>query len=98
MPSINPSVSPPAKHSAPRLSKQRQTPDQPLDVINVPGALLKLETLAAISGRSVNTLFRDASVERGGILVLTKIGQRCTRVSSENAREYLKRLAGGGDA
>lgn len=82
------------QRSSPKLSPQRQTPPQPLDVIGVDGALLRLETLAAISGRSVNTLFRDASKERG-LLQLTKVGTRCTRVRAEHAREYLARLAGG---
>lgn len=85
----------PSKRSAPKLSPQRQTPPQPLDVINVPGAMLRLETLAAISGRSVNTLYRDASKERG-LLTLTRFGTHCTRVRSEDARAYLQRLAGSG--
>lgn len=84
-----------ARRSTRKLSPQRQTPPQPVEVINVPGALLRLETLAALCGRSVNSLFRDASKERG-LLVLTKVGHRCTRVRSEDARAYLARLAGGG--
>ena len=64
---------------------------QPTDVINVPGALLKLDTLAKLSGESIATLYR--AVKRGD-LVLTKRGARCTRVTSENARAYLQRLAG----
>ena len=83
------------RRSTPKLSPQRQTPPQPLEIISVDGALLRLETLAALSGRSVNSLFRDASKERG-LLVLTKVGPRCTRVRAEHAREYLARLAGGG--
>lgn len=65
--------------------------DQPADVINVPGALLKLDTLARLSGESLATLYRAA---KRGDLVLTKRGVRCTRVTSENARAYLARLAG----
>lgn len=64
---------------------------QPADLINVDGALLKLETVARLSGRGISTLYRDAQL---GILVLTKDGTRFTRVSSENARAYLARLAG----
>lgn len=87
-------ITPTSRRAAP-IASRRATPPQPLDVINVPGALLRLETLSAISGRSVNVLFRDASPERG-LLVLTKVGTRCTRVTSENARAYLARLAQGG--
>lgn len=65
---------------------------QPADVINVPGALLKLDTLARLSGESIATLYRAA---KRGDLVLTKRGARCTRVTSENARAYLTRLARG---
>lgn len=66
--------------------------EQPADVINVPGALLKLETLAQLSGESITSLYR--AVKRGD-LVLSKRGIRCTRVTSENARAYLAKLAGG---
>jgi hypothetical protein len=64
---------------------------QPVDVINVPGALLKIETLAQLSGESVSSLYRAA---KKGELTFTKKGARCTRVSSENARAYLARIAG----
>ncbi|MFG6428413.1 hypothetical protein [Roseateles sp. LYH14W] len=64
---------------------------QPTDVINIPGALLKLETLAKLSGESIATLYR--AVKRGD-LVVSKRGARCTRVTSENAKAYLQRLAG----
>lgn len=77
---------------APPRSVSRPGIEQSLDVINVAGAMLKLETLAQISGRSVGTLYLDA---RRGSLQLTKLGARCTRVTSENARAYLARLAGG---
>jgi len=66
--------------------------EQPADVVNVPGALLKLDTLAKLSGESIATLYRAA---KRGELVLSKRGARCTRVTSENARAYLARLAGG---
>lgn len=69
-----------------------QRVDQPADVINIPGALLKLDTLARLSGESIATLYRAA---KRGDLVLTKRGARCTRVTSENARAYLVRLARG---
>lgn len=66
--------------------------DQPVSVISVDGALLKLSTLAAISGQSLSTLHRAA---KSGVLVLTKRGTRCTRVRAEDARKYLQHLAGG---
>lgn len=84
----------PAKAVVGPLRQRRpyQRVDQPADVINVPGALLKLDTLARLSGESLASLYRAA---KRGELVLTKRGARCTRVTSENARAYLSRLAGG---
>lgn len=73
--------------------RTRRTPSQPLDVINVPGALLKLSTLAQISGQSLSTLYRAAAARE---LVLIKRGARCTRVTSEAARAYLASLGQGG--
>ncbi|MBO9685659.1 MAG: hypothetical protein J7598_03520 [Mitsuaria chitosanitabida] len=66
--------------------------EQPIDIINVPGALLKISTLTQLSGRSASSLYRD---EKAGLLTVTRHGVRCARVSSENARAYLARLAGG---
>lgn len=74
--------------------RTRRTPTQPLDVINVPGALLKLSTLAQISGQSLSTLYRAAAA---GELVLIKRGARCTRVTSEAARAYLAELGQGAE-
>lgn len=71
------------------VTRNRRTPSQPLDVINVPGALLKLSTLAQISGQSLSTLYRAAAARE---LVLIKRGARCTRVTSEAARAYLASL------
>lgn len=76
----------------PVSGRKYQRIDQPADVINVPGALLKLDTLARLSGESIATLYRAA---KRGDLVLSKRGARCTRVTSENARAYLARVAGG---
>jgi hypothetical protein len=72
-------------------SVPRRGLEQPLDIIHVDGALLKLETLATLSGRVVSSLYLDA---RQGKLVLTKNGSRCTRVRAEDARAYLAKLAG----
>lgn len=67
--------------------RKRRAAPQPLDVINIPGALLKLETLCAIAGESKATLYRAA---KAGQLQLVKNGARCTRVTTEHARSYLE--------
>ena len=73
-------------------NRKRNATMQPLDVINVPGALLKLTTLAQISGQSLSTLYR---ANKAAQLVLVKNGRRCTRVTSESARAYLATLGRG---
>lgn len=82
---------PSAARHQPATRAGRNTPTQPLGVIEVPGALLKLTTVAALSGRSLSTLHRDA---KAGTLKLTRKGTRCTRVRAEDARAYLRALAG----
>ncbi len=77
--------------SAPPTPGRYRRIEQPTDVINLPGALLKLETLAQLSGLTVSTLYRAA---KRGDLILSRRGTRCTRVTSENARAYLASLAG----
>lgn len=85
---------PEARVTAPGRPRRRGVEPQPLELLNVPGALLKLETLARIAGRGVSTLYADAAKDPT-LLVLTKVTPRCTRVRSEHARAYLDRLAGG---
>jgi predicted DNA-binding transcriptional regulator AlpA len=74
-----------------RPTPSRDKAPQPLNVIDVPGALLTLSTLSALSGMSLSTLYRD---EKAGRLRLVKRGQRCTRVTAEDAREYLRQIGG----
>lgn len=78
-----------------RRKRETRTQQQPLSVIDIPGAQLKLPTLVALSGRSMATLMRDA---KAGKLQLTRNGVRCTRITSENARAYLALLSKGGAA
>lgn len=62
---------------------------QPLSVIELPDALLRLDTLAQAAGVSVPTLYRMAAA---GKLELVKIGKRCTRVRSSVARSFIAAL------
>ncbi len=64
---------------------------QPLDVIGVDGALLKLSTVGAIAGDSLSTLYRAIAA---GELEVVKRGARCTRVPAEAARKYLAQRRG----
>lgn len=90
---MNPQTFATARTSGGARSVPRRGLEQPLEIIHVDGALLKLETLAALSGRVVSSLYHDA---RQGKLVLTKNGTRCTRVLAQDARAYLASIAKGG--
>lgn len=62
---------------------------QPLQALDLPDALLRLDTLAAATGLSVSTLYRKAAA---GELQLVKIGTRCTRVRAAHARHFIESL------
>lgn len=66
---------------------------QPGQIIQVDGALLTLDTLSELSGRARTTLLRD---EKAGLLKITRVSTRCSRVTAEHARAYLLALAGKG--
>lgn len=66
---------------------------QPTQIIQVDGALLTLDTLSELSGRARTTLLRD---EKAGLLKITRVSTRCSRVTAEHARAYLQALAGKG--
>ena len=72
--------------SEPARKRRRCINRQPLDLLNVDGALLHIQTLEALSGRSRSSLYRDAAQ---GLLTLVKVGARCTRVRSAEARRYI---------
>ncbi|MGN6831089.1 helix-turn-helix transcriptional regulator [Paucibacter sp. M5-1] len=72
--------------SAAATSTRRQ---QPLEALQLPDALLRMGTLAAASGLSVSTLYRKAAA---GELALVKMGARCTRVRSGDARAFIQAL------
>ena len=82
---------PRATDAKPAPKRMRCTLPQPLEALNLDGALLRLDVLVKASGLSKATLYRKASTGEGG-LTLVKIGKRCTRVRSEVAREFIKNI------
>ena len=62
---------------------------QPLEALQIPDALLHMETVAVASGLSVSTLYRKAAA---GELELVRMGTRCTRVRSSVARAFIQAL------
>lgn len=81
----------PASLSADVIAQRPHRPraEQPLEVLNIDGALLQLSTLSRASGLSLPTLYRAAKEQR---LELVKHGKRCTRVRSEEARRFIASL------
>lgn len=87
LPQTQPSAQPLVAVKPPRRRQPQLS--QPVETINIPGALLKVETLAVIAGRSITAIYRDA---KDGRLELTRRGPRCTRIKAEHAQAYLKML------
>lgn len=67
----------------------KQRARQPIEVANVPDALLTMETSAAIAGCSSATLRKAAAA---GKLKLIKLGWRTTRIRAADLMAYLSSL------
>lgn len=77
----------PDSAGAPSFERRaRCTKTQPLDVLSVPGAMLTSETVVAVTGLSIATIYRLA---RDGKLTPVKRGKRCTRWRSDDVRAFL---------
>lgn len=66
------------------VSRASQTA-QPLDAVNIPGALLKVSTYCKLHGVSASTTWRRI---RSGELEVVRHGARCTRITAESARRF----------
>lgn len=75
---------------APTARQYRKVAQSPT-LLTIPGALLRLDTLGELCGRSRASLDRDI---RAGKLKVVKPSTNCTRVRSEDAQAYLQALAG----
>lgn len=78
-----------ADHCKPVLDTRRthrMSSPQPLEVAELPEALLSLKTASAVSGLSPATLYRKAAA---GELKLVKIGARCTRIRAADLRAFM---------
>lgn len=65
---------------------------QPIEAASIPGALLKAETVSAVTGLSVATLYRLA---KAGKLTPIRMGSRCTRWRAADVTAWIR--AQGGD-
>ena len=62
-------------------------PAQPLDVLAIPEALLKLRTVTAVTGLSRATIYRRMA--DGAFCKPVKLGTRCTRWRAADVRAWL---------
>jgi prophage regulatory protein len=75
-----------------RAAKKRGG-SQPLQAAQVPDALLTLETVSAVAGISVATIYRKASADPT-FPRLVRMGQRCTRIRARDLTAWLAAQAG----
>lgn len=74
--------------TAPRSTKRpRKTPQQPLEAANVPDALLKIRTVAALTGRCENSIYRLEKL--GEFPRAIRAGKRCTRWRAGDVKAWL---------
>ena len=73
-------------------------PTQPLEAIHVDDALLRLETVKAITGLSRTTIYSRMSETPPTFPQAIRQGNRCTRWRAGDIKAYLQGLAKGGAA
>ncbi len=77
--------------TAPAPKRRREA--QPLHVVQLDDALLKLSTASAVAGLSVPTLYRLAKSDPT-FPKFIKMGQRCTRIRAGDLTAWLAARAG----
>lgn len=73
-----------------KLAKTERSPRalrQPLDLINVPGALLRLELVEVLVGLKHSAIYKH--IQAGSFPEPVRRGARCTRWTSCSIRAYL---------
>jgi prophage regulatory protein len=69
-------------------TKTTQRIPQPLHAAQIPDALLKLDTAAAVGGMSIATIYRKAATDPT-FPKLVKLGTRCTRIRAGDLTAWL---------
>ena len=84
-------------HSAPATDKARKRGArfQPLEAASLPDALLKIQTVAAITGLSPSTIFRKLAADPPQFPEPVRLGKRCTRWKSASVRAWLAAQVAG---
>lgn len=65
----------------------RKTAPQPIEVANLPDALLRVQTVAAVTALSSSSIFRKTAA--GEFPKPVRLGTRCTRWRSADVRAWL---------
>jgi prophage regulatory protein len=60
---------------------------QPIEAVTLPDALLKVQTISAVTGMSSATIYRK--VAAGGFPAPVRLGTRCTRWKSGDVQTWL---------
>ena len=81
----------PKRRTAPAAPRSRKTPEQPLTIVQVPGALMMPSVTSAVTGLSISTLYRK--VAAGLFPAPVRLGARCTRWKADDVRAWLKAAA-----
>lgn len=71
------------------MANEAKRREQPLQVAQIGDALLKLQTVQALSGLGKTSLYARI---RSGELHVIRLGSRCTRVRASEAQRYLQSL------
>ena len=80
-----------AHHSAPATDKphKRGAIPQPLEAASLPDALLKIQTVAAITGLSASSIFRKLAADPPQFPQPVRLGKRCTRIRAGDLTAWL---------
>ena len=68
---------------------------QPLEAASLPDALLKIATVAAVTGLSASTIFRKLAADPPQFPEPVRLGTRCTRWKSASVRAWLAAQVAG---
>lgn len=73
--------------ATPSKSKSRATAPQPIEVLALPDALVKMALVCAVTGNSAASIYRK--VAAGQFPEPVRLGKRCTRWKSAAVRAWL---------
>ena len=65
----------------------RKSTAQPIEALNLPDALLKVQTVCAVVGMSTSSIFRKLAA--GQFPAPVRLGTRCTRWKAGDVRAWL---------